>query len=270
MEVITSVVVGMMIATAIGSGLRAALLTKGNVDDGSDAMIQARDTMDIIESLLSRAVYRDNNSRGLMGTPDPQRGFWFEADVDDDATLEWVWIWRDSSVPLTQDYWPYQRRYPIKVAIFTRRPPGGSENAHIDDVDQLYMMVNGDARCHTVIGAHATQFQCAWDPAPTTKPTRMRIDAGFHVHKDRATSGIFSMPWNSVAPGSTPYDRVIPTFTLTRFVTPRSFSTLTAPNGLAWSRSPFDNNATDLRDSEINYRAAIFNNPKMAWKVRPR
>lgn len=274
-ELLTSMLIGVMVATGIGLALRTSLAARTSLDDGLSTMMHAHETIDFIESLVHRAVRDNSFPFGLMetgATPD-SRGIHFYADLDDDGTAEWVWIWRDSQ-PLNMDSWPYTPRYPIKVTAFIRKPPGGNEWNRTDSAAVCYNMVNSDPRCYTVIASHASQFQFYADPPGTNpNPTRLRIDAGFHIHNYPSSTAVFALDWNQVSPGSSS-NQTVPTYTLTRWTTPRSLDSTMSPQGNAWSTGPSappqEPNPAQQRDWSINYRSAIFNTPKSTWMLRPR
>jgi hypothetical protein len=286
MEVVTATLIGMLVATGIGMGLKATLNTRANINDCSEVVSHARETVDFLEALIRRASYATGyRMRNFLGssTDLQRRGICFFADLDDDRQLEWVWIWRDEVRRLNGDSWPYWRRHAIKVAAFRRAPPPGfgQDNFGTHEADLLYAMINNDPRCHLVIASHASQFQILVDetnaapPHPCPNAPSVRVDAGFFVNNSLQSSMDFGFDWNQVSPGSTFLATPPPSVTLTRYIEPRSLGSTISPvtpnGGLNLVRPmPPTTNETTLRNNEINYVAAITNNPRSTWMLRPR
>jgi len=276
-ELIVSIVVGSMVVGMTMSLLRLTFSVKTRRADQISIALDAREACDLIERLVNRAVVRGhplvNANAGIrtfagLAADRPTKGIHFMADLDDgdepplpgapDGTLEWIWIWCDVARTQHDTIWPYDPRYPVKIAAFRGVPSGYAWNwTNENDASGFYKMVNhgvgapaNSLRRYQVIASNALNWSFAVDTTGTGGGTRVRLDAGFYVnHSDTYDPG-----WLDVCPAIATRPIQAPVFTVSRTFYPRSMTSEICASGGQW-KMPSQCSVSQLFDWEINYVA---------------
>lgn len=282
-ELVVSIVVAMIVMEAISLALKSSLATRNYLDDATQSMMDANESVDFIESLLNRAVIDGShgviNMGGFAGGVGGNRGIAFFADLDGDNFLEWVWIWRDPQRPLQEDFGPlFGQRFALKIAAFQGRPNGGvaqQVNFTSPAFCGLWDQVNNQPapRGGMVIAANATRFEFFVDGDATGR-SWVRLDGLFHQHKYTASDAVPALTWDVVCPGSfTTQSGIIPSWTVVRWIPLRSqYGTSGAPAAPLGDYGSYNPAQWPLLgNTEMNYKAAAgLATQRSTWCLRPR
>lgn len=275
-EIIVAVTIASTIGIVASTMLKISLDCKDRRNETLNVNVSGREAIDMITRLVNKATdmlpggFGQRNLNNFQG-PNPNRGIYFFADLNDDAVLEWVWIWTDSTRTSEETVWPYDRRLPLKVAAFQIEPNGAGMVPNWTDVnDWFYQHVNHNTdwgtwpdnafKAHLVVAENAA-LQFFVEQVPAAGPKRLTIRGGFYADRGGVDPG-----WALVQPGAATVYSQRPSWTVNTVITPRNLATTRRPLGAGWTNwngPPGSNNRQTVLRSEINYQAQANGNPRL-------
>lgn len=183
-----------------------------------------------IKNFKSPTTGRDDNVSGIQFFADvdpPTPAGFFAADcspafppAQQRKILEWVWIWWDGSIDADQNNQPYDRRGPLKVAIFRAYPSGNPGNEHdlwtraTPAAHPLFSLISSPTQFRRAYHTTASNFgtmqmkvQTYASPvdrsfSQVTWAKRVAVTGGVFLDRTGELANVPGNPWDDVAPGS--------------------------------------------------------------------
>lgn len=173
-----------------------------------------------IKNFKSATTGRDDDVSGIhfFADVDPPTPIGSGADLDNNRKiLEWVWIWWDRQVDADLTTQPYDRRGPLKVAIFRAQPSGNVGNEHDTWTRSSHPLFNLITRptqfrraYHTTAGSFGSlQLKVQTFAAPVNRSCqqitwakRVAVTGGVFADRTGEFAAMGTNPWDDVAPGA--------------------------------------------------------------------